>query len=59
MLSSGFANAPVSRFLVFSVAAVSIGVSITDVKHFFPIHVVPHLWQYRQWWRLLAYQVRC
>ncbi|KAI9821454.1 MAG: hypothetical protein M1832_003300 [Thelocarpon impressellum] len=56
MLSSGFHNAAVSRFLVFSVVASSILVSITDVKHLFPVHVVPHLWRYKQLWRVVTYQ---
>ena len=57
MLSSGFTNAPVSRVLLFGLLATSILASITDSKHFFPIHVVPHLWPYKQAWRLVAWQV--
>lgn len=58
MLSSGFANAPISRILVGSVIASSIVVSIADIKYLFYIQVVPHLWQYKQAWRLLVWQVR-
>lgn len=57
MLASGFTAAPVSQFLFFGVITSSILVSITDVKYLFYIQVVPHLWQYKQAWRLLIWQV--
>lgn len=56
MLTSGFTNAPVSRFLVFYVVATSLLASITDSKYLIHIHVVPHIWVYRQFWRLLTWQ---
>ncbi|CAD6575868.1 MAG: hypothetical protein ASARMPRED_007491 [Alectoria sarmentosa] len=56
MLASGFTAAPVSQFLFFGVIASSILVSITDTKYLFYIQVVPHLWQYKQAWRLLIWQ---
>lgn len=58
MLSSGFNNAPISKILVGSLIASSIVVSIADLKYLFYINVVPHLWQYKQAWRLLVWQVR-
>ncbi len=57
MLSSGFTNASVSKLLVFGITASSILVSITDSKYLFFIQVVPHLWRYKQAWRLLIWQV--
>jgi len=57
MLTSGFTNAPISEFLVLFVIAASIIVSITDSKYLFYIQVVPHLWRYKQAWRLLVWQV--
>ena len=57
MLSSGFTNAPISKLLLFGTIASSIIVSITDSKYLFYIQVVPHLWQYKQAWRLLIWQV--
>lgn len=57
MLSSGFADAPVSRGLVFGIVATSLLVSITDVKHYFYIQVDPHFWRYHQAWRILIYQL--
>ena len=57
MIASGFTAAPVSQFLFFGVIASSIFVSITDSKYLFYIQVVPHLWQYKQAWRLLIWQV--
>ncbi len=56
MLASGFTSAPVSRVLFFGVIASSILASITDTKYLFYINVVPHLWRYKQFWRLLAWQ---
>jgi len=56
MLSSGFTNAPISKLLLFGTIASSIIVSITDSKYLFYIQVVPHLWQYKQAWRLLIWQ---
>ncbi|RKF54931.1 DSC E3 ubiquitin ligase complex subunit 2 [Golovinomyces cichoracearum] len=57
MLTTGFTNAPVSRSLVYGIVVVSLLISITDNKHFFYIQVNPHLWPYRQIWRLLIYQL--
>ena len=57
MIASGFTAAPVSQFLLFGLIASSILVSITDTKYLFYIQVVPHLWQYKQAWRLLIWQV--
>lgn len=56
MLASGFTAAPVSQYLFFGVIASSILVSITDTKYLFYIQVVPHLWVYRQGWRVLVWQ---
>jgi len=57
MLTTGFADAPVSRSLVYGLIAASILVSITDSKHYFYIQVDPHLWRYHQLWRILTYQL--
>ncbi|KAK6586007.1 hypothetical protein PZA11_001064 [Diplocarpon coronariae] len=57
MLSTGFANAPVSRSLVYALVGTSILASITDTKHYFYIQVDPHLWRYHQLWRIFAYQL--
>lgn len=56
-MSSGFKDAPVSRGLVFSLISVSLLVSVLDLKHYFYIHVVPHIWTYHQIWRVLIYQL--
>ena len=52
-----FTNAPVTRLLVLGVVSASIGASLLDVKHYFYILVDTHLWRYRQFWRLLGYQL--
>lgn len=57
MLSSGFANAPVSKFLVVYVVASSVALAIFDVKHLAHIQVSPHLWKYGQLSRVLLWQV--
>lgn len=56
MLASGFTGTPVSRVLFFGIIACSLLASITDTKYLFYINVVPHLWRYKQFWRLLAWQ---
>lgn len=57
MLSSGFTNAPVSKFLVLYIVASSIALSIFDVKYLVHILVDVHLWRYRQFSRILLWQV--
>lgn len=56
MLASGFTAAPVCRVLLFGLIASSVLASVTDTKYMFYITVVPHLWQYKQFWRLLVWQ---
>ncbi|KAI9788287.1 MAG: hypothetical protein M1835_002369 [Candelina submexicana] len=56
MLASGFADARVSKYLLFSIVASSIIASITDSKYLFHIQVASHLWRYKQIWRLLIWQ---
>lgn len=58
MLASGFADARVTKYLLFTIVALSIIASITDSKYLFYIQVVPHLWRYKQAWRLLIWQVK-
>ena len=57
MLSTGFADAPVSRSLAYGIVATSILASVLDVKHYFYIQVDPHLWRYHQLWRIFTYQL--
>lgn len=52
-----FTNAPVTRLAVLSLVAGSILASVLDVKHYFYILIDTHIWRYRQFWRLLAYQL--
>lgn len=56
MLTSGFTNAPVTKFLVFYTVAAAFVASITDSQYLLYIQVVPHLWVHRQFWRLLTWQ---
>ena len=51
MISSGFTNAPVTQFLVFGTVIGALLAAITDSRFYLHIQVVPHLWQYGQFWR--------
>ncbi|KAF2460588.1 hypothetical protein BDY21DRAFT_315978 [Lineolata rhizophorae] len=57
MFTSGFTNAPVSKALVFASVLLPFVASVTDTKHFLYVQVVPHLWVYRQFWRLFTWQI--
>jgi hypothetical protein len=57
MISSGFTNAPVSQFLVFSIVIGALIATITDTRYYIHISVVPHIWTYGQFWRFLTWQV--
>lgn len=57
MISSGFTNAPVSKFLVFSTVIGALLATITDTRYYLHISVVPHIWNYGQFWRFLTWQV--
>ncbi|KAH9864148.1 hypothetical protein J1614_010082 [Plenodomus biglobosus] len=57
MISSGFTNAPVSQFLVFSVVIGALLATVTDTRYYLHIHVVPHIWSYGQFWRFLTWQI--
>jgi hypothetical protein len=57
MLTSGFKYAPVSQILVIWVVAASIAASITDTKYYFYLQAIPHIWKWRQFWRLFTWQV--
>ncbi|KAI9761467.1 MAG: hypothetical protein M4579_000977 [Chaenotheca gracillima] len=57
MLSSGFTNTPASRIFLLFVVLSSILASITDSKYLFYIQVVPHLWRYKQAWRIFVWQI--
>lgn len=52
-----FTNAPVTRVAVLGLVSASIAASMLDVKHYFYMLIDTHLWRYRQFWRLLAYQL--
>ncbi|KAI9756464.1 MAG: hypothetical protein M1815_003562 [Lichina confinis] len=56
MLTSGFTNAPVTQAFIFLFIATSVLASITDYKHLFYLQVVPHLWRYKQAWRVFSWQ---
>lgn len=57
MISSGFTNAPVSQFLVFSTVIGALLATLTDTRYYLHIQVVPHIWGYGQFWRFLTWQV--
>ncbi|KAF2678284.1 hypothetical protein K458DRAFT_423228 [Lentithecium fluviatile CBS 122367] len=57
MITSGFTNAPVSQFLVFWTVIGALVASLTDTRYYIHIQVVPHLWNYGQFWRAFTWQV--
>ena len=57
MISSGFTNAPVTQFLVFGTVIGALLATITDSRYYLHIQVVPHIWQYGQFWRFAVWQV--
>ncbi|KAF2465419.1 uncharacterized protein BDR25DRAFT_306579 [Lindgomyces ingoldianus] len=57
MITSGFTNAPVSQFLVYSTVIGALAASLTDTRYYIHIEVVPHIWNYGQFWRFLTWQV--
>jgi len=57
MQQSGFRSAPVSQALLYFIVASSLLASILDIKHYFHIQIIPHLWVYRQVWRIVIWQV--
>jgi hypothetical protein len=56
MISSGFTNAPVSQFLVFSTVIGALVATVTDTRYYVHLSVVPHIWTYGQFWRFLTWQ---
>ncbi|CAN9378390.1 hypothetical protein CC77DRAFT_962681 [Alternaria alternata] len=57
MISSGFTNAPVTQFLVFGTVIGALLATITDSRYYLHIQVVPHIWQYGQFWRFAVWQL--
>ncbi|KAF1944826.1 hypothetical protein EJ02DRAFT_397776 [Clathrospora elynae] len=57
MISSGFTNAPVSQFLVFSTVIGALIATITDTRYYLHVQIVPHVWGYGQFWRFLTWQI--
>jgi hypothetical protein len=58
MEGSGFKDTPVSQAIVFWIIGASIMVSLTDTKYYVHLQVVPHIWTWKQYWRVLIWQVR-
>ncbi|KAL8710433.1 MAG: hypothetical protein Q9220_005034 [cf. Caloplaca sp. 1 TL-2023] len=56
MLASGFTAAPISKSICFGITISSVLASITDTKYLFHIQLVPHIWRFKQFWRLLVWQ---
>jgi membrane associated rhomboid family serine protease len=52
-----FTNAPVTRLTVLGLVSISIAASLFDAKQYFYILIDTHLFRYRQFWRLLSYQL--
>ena len=58
MLTSGFTNTPVTKLLVAYTVISAFVASVVDIQYLLYVKIVPHLWEYGQWWRILTWQVR-
>ncbi|KAF3930921.1 hypothetical protein ABW19_dt0207450 [Dactylella cylindrospora] len=56
MQTSGFAHTPVSQFFVYYLVIAAVVISVSDYKYLFHIQIIPHLWKWNQWWRVLIWQ---
>ncbi|KAK6344147.1 hypothetical protein TWF696_007789 [Orbilia brochopaga] len=56
MQVSGFAHTPISQFFVYYLVVAAVLISVSDYKYLFHVQIVPHLWRWNQWWRLLTWQ---
>ncbi|EWC44796.1 hypothetical protein DRE_06434 [Drechslerella stenobrocha 248] len=56
MQVSGFAHTPISQFFVYYLVIAAVVISVSDYKYLFHVQIVPHLWRWNQWWRLLVWQ---
>lgn len=57
MRVSGFSNAPITRLLLLTIVLTSLLASLSDKKHFFPIHITPHIYPWGQYWRIFTWQL--
>ncbi|KAK6538038.1 hypothetical protein TWF694_010931 [Orbilia ellipsospora] len=56
MQVSGFAHTPVSQFFVYYLVIAAVAISVSDYKYLFHVQIIPHLWKWNQWWRVLIWQ---
>ncbi|KAJ8098693.1 hypothetical protein POJ06DRAFT_199884 [Lipomyces tetrasporus] len=52
----GFKNAPISKLFITITVSASIVSSIVGIKHYFFLQLVPHIWGWGQWWRLIVWE---
>ncbi|KAK9233933.1 hypothetical protein V1525DRAFT_367739 [Lipomyces kononenkoae] len=52
----GFKNAPISKLFITITVSASIISSIAGIKHYFFLQLVPHIWGWGQWWRLIVWE---
>ncbi|KAK6536194.1 hypothetical protein TWF281_000438 [Arthrobotrys megalospora] len=56
MQVSGFTHTPISQFFVYYLVIAAVAISVSDYKYLFHIQIIPHLWRWNQWWRILVWQ---
>ncbi|KAF3187889.1 hypothetical protein TWF225_004103 [Orbilia oligospora] len=52
----GFTHTPISQFFVYYLVIAAVLISVSDYKYLFHIQIIPHLWRWGQWWRVLIWQ---
>ncbi|KAK9449201.1 uncharacterized protein V1518DRAFT_417392 [Limtongia smithiae] len=51
----GFKNAPITKLYIIFTIGSSIITSIAGLKHYVILQLVPHIWGWGQWWRLIVW----
>ncbi|EMR09948.1 hypothetical protein PNEG_01706 [Pneumocystis murina B123] len=54
---SGLQNTPITQYLLYGTVLNATLASIFNIKHYFPIQLIPHFMNYHQYWRILGWQM--
>ncbi|KAK9478395.1 hypothetical protein V1514DRAFT_73232 [Lipomyces japonicus] len=53
---AGLQNAVVTKHLLIAVVTTAVVTTIVGIKHYVFLQLVPHVWSWHQWWRLIIWQ---
>ncbi len=53
----GFVNTPVSKYLFVWSTGLPVIISLVGVKYLFELNLIPQIWEWHQWWRLIIWQL--